>query len=141
VRSGSPVSSDTPPLAPTRSHDVPSVHHLVDIHRDTRHVHPLVTRRSTSVLRPVDRLVCSDSLLCPLLCSYHARRSPKVLCYGGVCGLASQPHLGLGVVSPGTNVVYLVYFGPCYVINIMIRNSYSCVASYQGPNMVHQSNQ
>jgi hypothetical protein len=34
-----------------------SVYHLVAIHRDPGHVHPMVTRRAAGVLRPVDRLI------------------------------------------------------------------------------------
>jgi hypothetical protein len=43
--------------------DVPAVpsespiYHSVAIHRDPRHVHPMVTWRAASVLRPVDRLI------------------------------------------------------------------------------------
>jgi hypothetical protein len=49
--------------APPAALDVPavrsesSVYHPVAIHRDPGHVHPMVTRRAASVLRPVDRLI------------------------------------------------------------------------------------
>jgi hypothetical protein len=33
------------------------MYHLVDIHRDPRHVHPMVTRRAIGVLRPVNRFI------------------------------------------------------------------------------------
>jgi hypothetical protein len=35
----------------------PPVYHPVAIHRDPRHVYPMVTRRAAGVLRPVDRLI------------------------------------------------------------------------------------
>jgi hypothetical protein len=35
----------------------PPLYHPVAIHRDPGHVHPMVTRRATGVLRPIDRLV------------------------------------------------------------------------------------
>jgi hypothetical protein len=34
-----------------------SVYHLVAIHCDPWHIHPMVTRRAGGVLRPVDRLI------------------------------------------------------------------------------------
>jgi hypothetical protein len=34
-----------------------SVYHPVAIHRDPRHIHPMVTCRAAGVLRPVDRLI------------------------------------------------------------------------------------
>jgi hypothetical protein len=34
-----------------------SVYHPVAIHRDPGHVHPMITRRTAGVLRPVDRLI------------------------------------------------------------------------------------
>jgi hypothetical protein len=44
----------------------PSVYHPVAIHRDPGHVHPMVTRRSAGVLRPVDRLIlAADTTTAP----------------------------------------------------------------------------
>ena len=40
------------PVAPE-----PSVYHPFVIHRDPGHTHPMVTRRATTVLLPVDRLI------------------------------------------------------------------------------------
>lgn len=42
---------------PTRSFTESSVYHLVAIHRDPDHIHPMVTRRAVDVLCPVDWLV------------------------------------------------------------------------------------
>jgi hypothetical protein len=52
-----------------------SVYHPVAIHRDPGHVHPMVTRRAASVLRPIDRLILAaatsstppDASQCPPL--------------------------------------------------------------------------
>jgi hypothetical protein len=33
------------------------VYHLVAIHRDLRHVHPMVTQHVADILRPIDRLI------------------------------------------------------------------------------------
>lgn len=42
------------------------VYHPVSIHRDPGHVHPMVTRRAASVLRPVDGLiVAADTTTTP----------------------------------------------------------------------------
>jgi hypothetical protein len=35
----------------------PPVYHSVAIHRDLRHIHPMVTRRAVGVLRPVNQLI------------------------------------------------------------------------------------
>jgi hypothetical protein len=40
----------------------PPVYHLVAIHRDHGHVHPMVTRRTAGVLRPVDRLILAANM-------------------------------------------------------------------------------
>jgi hypothetical protein len=66
--------------------------------RDPGYVHPMVTRRTVVVLRPVDRLILtvdapSDASPIPLLRSRHPRRSPLASRYRGVCGPADQPHL------------------------------------------------
>jgi hypothetical protein len=37
------------------------VYHLIALHRDLVHIHPMVTRRAAGVLSPVDRLVLSVS--------------------------------------------------------------------------------
>jgi hypothetical protein len=42
----------------------PSVYHLVVIHRDPGHVHPMVTRRTAGVLRPVNRLILAAATTC-----------------------------------------------------------------------------
>jgi hypothetical protein len=47
--------------APAPSHTEPAVYHLVALHRDPDHIHPMVTRWVVGVLRPVDRLVLSTS--------------------------------------------------------------------------------
>jgi hypothetical protein len=51
-----------PPSAPddTSAHTEPPTCHPVAIHRDPRHIDPMVTRRATNVLRPVDRLILAD---------------------------------------------------------------------------------
>jgi hypothetical protein len=42
------------------------MYHTVVIHRDPRHVHPMVTQRVTGVLRPVDRLILdADTTVTP----------------------------------------------------------------------------
>jgi hypothetical protein len=49
------------PVAPASS-----VYHSVAIHRDPGHVHPMVTRRSAGVLRPVDRqILAADTTTAP----------------------------------------------------------------------------
>jgi hypothetical protein len=49
---GTPTAPDAP-LARTE----PPVYHPVAIHRNTGHVHPMVTRRAANILRPVDPLI------------------------------------------------------------------------------------
>jgi hypothetical protein len=78
------------------------MHHPVTIHRDPGHVHPMVTRRSTGILCPVDWLVLTPVIavsLGPLLRSRRSRRSRLVSCVSEVRGLAGQPHLGIGAAS------------------------------------------
>jgi hypothetical protein len=50
-----PAKPVTPDVPTVRSE--PPVYHPVAIHRDPGHVHPMVTRRTVSVLRPIDRLI------------------------------------------------------------------------------------
>jgi hypothetical protein len=92
-------------LAPTE----PPVYHPVTIHCDHRHVHLMVTRRATDVLRPVDRLIlATDTTATPR----NASPVPSYICAaladhhwccaiygGGLCGPAGQPHLGPGALS------------------------------------------
>jgi hypothetical protein len=55
--------------------DESSVHHPFAIHRDPGHIHPMVTRRSVGVLRPVDRLVVTTDATpapSPVPSSVHA---------------------------------------------------------------------
>jgi hypothetical protein len=40
----------------------PPVYHPVAIHRDPGHVHPMVTRRTAGILRPVDRLILATDM-------------------------------------------------------------------------------
>jgi hypothetical protein len=47
--------------APAPSREEPLVYHPVVLHRDPMHIHPMVTRRAVSVLRPIDRLVLTTS--------------------------------------------------------------------------------
>jgi hypothetical protein len=48
-----------PPAAPAilAPRSKPSVYHPIAIHRDPRHIHSIVTRRTAGVLRLVDRLI------------------------------------------------------------------------------------
>jgi hypothetical protein len=78
-------SSDEQLRTLARSHDKPLVHHPIAIHHDPHHVHPMVTRHSVDVLRPVDQLVLmTDSALAPshipssvcvMLANHHWRRA------------------------------------------------------------------
>lgn len=54
--------------AMARSHNESSVYHHVVIHRDPRHVHPMVTRRSAGVLHPIDRLVLTAPAILLITC-------------------------------------------------------------------------
>jgi hypothetical protein len=60
-----------PPPPPPRSRAEPAVYHPSIIHRDPRHVHPMVTRRAAGALRPATlrhrgrAAGLSDTLLCP----------------------------------------------------------------------------
>jgi hypothetical protein len=59
-----PTTPATPDL-PTTCSEMP-VYHPVTIHRDPRHVHPMVTRRTVGVLRPVNRLIlAADTIAAP----------------------------------------------------------------------------
>ena len=40
----------------------PPLYHSVAIHRDPEHVHPMVTRRATGVLRPIDWLILTADM-------------------------------------------------------------------------------
>jgi hypothetical protein len=44
---------------PARSHAEAPTYYPVVVHRDPRHIHPMVTRRAAGVLRPPDRLILS----------------------------------------------------------------------------------
>jgi hypothetical protein len=49
------------------AHSEPHVYHPITIHRDPRHVHPMVTWRAADVLCPVDRLIlAADTTAIPL---------------------------------------------------------------------------
>jgi hypothetical protein len=45
--------------APTRSRAEPPAYHPVVVHRDPRHIHPMVTQRAAGVLRAPDCLILS----------------------------------------------------------------------------------
>jgi hypothetical protein len=57
-----PAIPATPDVPAVRSE--PSVYHPVAIHRNLGYVHPMVTRRATGVLRPVDRLILAADMTC-----------------------------------------------------------------------------
>jgi hypothetical protein len=88
--------------------------HPVAIHRETGHVHPMVTRRAAGVLRPIDRLIlAADTTTTPpdtspvpssvrtALADPHGRRAMEeeyaALLANHTCDLVPCP--------PGTNVV------------------------------------
>lgn len=92
VLPGSSVPSfDEPPRVLTQSHDEPSVHNPVAIHRNPHHVHPMVTCRSDNVLHPIGRLVLATATTTPpsfvpssVRSMLADPRSPLSSCYGGL---------------------------------------------------------
>ena len=74
-----PATSAAPYVPAARS--ALPVYHPVAIHRDPGHVHPMVTRRASGVLRPVDRLILAadmtvtppDASLFPSFVRYRPR--------------------------------------------------------------------
>jgi hypothetical protein len=110
VQSGLPVTSfDESPSALACSCDEPSMCHPVAIHHDHHHIHPMVTRRSTCVIRPVDRLVLkADTALAPslipsihiALADPHGRRAMEY-----VPLLANHTKDFKEPCPPGTNMV------------------------------------
>jgi hypothetical protein len=89
------------------------VYHPVAIHRDPGHVHLMVTRRATCVLRPIDRLILvadttatlPDASVAPssvraALANPHWHRAMEVY-----AALLAYHTWDLVSRSPGTNVV------------------------------------
>jgi hypothetical protein len=60
------TTPSVPAALPVRSCAEPPVYHPVAIYRDTGHVHPMVTRCSARVLRPIDRLVLTVTVSSPI---------------------------------------------------------------------------
>lgn len=110
VQSGPPVTSfDESPSALACSCDESSMRHPVAIHHDHHHIHPMVTRRSTCVIRLVDRLVLTaDTALAPslipsihiALADPHGRRAMEY-----VPLLANHTKDFKEPCPPGTNMV------------------------------------
>jgi hypothetical protein len=100
------------PLAPDDmpACTVPLVYHPVAIDRDHGRVHPLVTRRTAGVLRPVDRLILiadapTNASLVPS--TVHAALADPHWCHAMEEYVALQANHTWDLVSrpPGTNVV------------------------------------
>jgi hypothetical protein len=105
VRSSPLAPSAKPICASAFSRDEPLVYHSTTFHCDPYHVHLMVTRRLTSILRPVDWLVLMDDAtpspspipsICVALADPHWHRAMEEY----MTDPAGQPHLRLGVVSP-----------------------------------------
>jgi hypothetical protein len=79
------------------------------LHRDPRHILPMVTRRATRTPRLVDRLTLSvtlpESSTSAAISSYRPLSMARLSILtsasygGGVRGTSSQPHLGLNATS------------------------------------------
>jgi hypothetical protein len=91
----------------------PSVYHPVAIHRDPRHIHPMLTRCAAGVLWPVDRLILTadmtttppdaslvPSSVCTTLADPHWRRAMEEY-----AALLANHTWDLVPRPPGTNVV------------------------------------
>jgi hypothetical protein len=72
-----------PPDAPA-AHTKPAVYHRVTIHRDLGHVHPMVTRHATDILRPINWLI--------LAADTTASPPDASLVPSSVCTTLADPH-------------------------------------------------